>query len=84
VVSEQAIVNHFSHECLEREILNALTTLGADPEHLDPDQLAPVDEFHSGGRQATVEVVSQLGPRPGPRVLDVGSVCARLSACHGH
>ncbi|MGH3720699.1 MAG: class I SAM-dependent methyltransferase [Pseudonocardiaceae bacterium] len=72
-MSEQAIAEHYSHGGLEREILTALTTLGADPEHVDPDQLALVDEFHIGGRAATVELADQLDLRPGSRVLDVGS-----------
>ncbi len=73
VVSEQAIGDHYAQGGLERKILNALTTLGADSEHLDADQLASVDEFHIGGRAATVELVDQLELRPGLRVLDVGS-----------
>jgi SAM-dependent methyltransferase len=73
VVSEQAIGEHYSQGELERKMLNALATLGADPEHLDSDQLAPVDEFHIGGRAATAELVDQLELRPGLRVLDVGS-----------
>ncbi|PZS16298.1 MAG: hypothetical protein DLM60_15670 [Pseudonocardiales bacterium] len=73
VMSEQAIAAHYSQGELGRKILNALTTLGADPEHLDPDQIAPLDEFHIGGRRATVELLDQLDLRPGLRVLDVGS-----------
>ncbi len=72
-MSEQAVVQHYSQGELERRIVDALTTMGADPEHLDSDQLAPVDEFHIGGRRATVELVDQLDLRPGLRVLDVGS-----------
>ncbi|MGB9281242.1 MAG: class I SAM-dependent methyltransferase [Pseudonocardiaceae bacterium] len=72
-MSEQAIGNHYSQGGLERKILDALMTLGADSEYLDTDQLAPVDEFHIGGRAATVELVDQLEMRPGLRVLDVGS-----------
>ncbi|MBV8540303.1 MAG: class I SAM-dependent methyltransferase [Pseudonocardiales bacterium] len=72
-MSEQVIAEHYSHGSLEREILNALTTLGADPEHLDPEQLAPVDEFHIGGRAATVELADRLDLCPGLRVLDIGS-----------
>lgn len=71
--SEQTIAQHYSHGELEREILDALTTAGADPEHLDPDQLAPVDEFHIGGRRATVALADQLDLGAGLRVLDVGS-----------
>lgn len=36
------------------------------------DDLAPVDEFHIGGRQATVELADRLDLRPDLRVLDVG------------
>ncbi|MGH3782992.1 MAG: SAM-dependent methyltransferase, partial [Pseudonocardiaceae bacterium] len=73
VVNAQAIAEYYSQGELGRKILKALTMLGADPEHLDPDQLAPVDEFHIGGRRATVELLDQLDLRPGLRVLDVGS-----------
>lgn len=73
MMNEQAVVQHYSRGGLEQQILDVLTTTDADPEHLDPDQLAPVDEFHIGGRAATVELVNQLDLRPGLRVLDVGS-----------
>jgi SAM-dependent methyltransferase len=72
-VNEQAIAGHYSQAELERKILDALMTLGADLEHLDPDQLATVDEFHIGGRKATVELLDQLDLHPALRVLDVGS-----------
>ncbi|HEY2765810.1 MAG TPA: class I SAM-dependent methyltransferase [Pseudonocardiaceae bacterium] len=72
-MSEQAVAQHYSHGALEQQILDALRMTGADPDHLDPDQLAPVDEFHTGGRPATVELAGQLDLRPGLRVLDVGS-----------
>lgn len=72
-MNEQTVAQHYSRGALEQQILDVLTTMGADPEHLDPDQLAPVDEFHIGGRSATVELVNQLDLRPGLRVLDVGS-----------
>ena len=72
-MNEQAIADHYSQAELERKILNALMTLGADLEHLDPDQLATVDEFHIGGRKATVELLDQLDLHPALRVLDVGS-----------
>ena len=72
-MSNQEVTEHYSQGDLERKILHALTTLGADPERLDPDQLAAVDEFHIGGRRATVELTDQLDLHPGLRVLDVGS-----------
>jgi 2-polyprenyl-3-methyl-5-hydroxy-6-metoxy-1,4-benzoquinol methylase len=72
-MNEQAVAQHYSRGGLEQQILDVLTTVGADLEHLDPDLLAPVDEFHIGGRSATVELAKQLTLRPGLRVLDVGS-----------
>lgn len=82
-----AVVEHYSHGALEQRILGALAVMGADPEHLEPDQLAPVDEFHVGGRSATVELADQLDLRPGLRVLDVGSglggAARYLAGMHG-
>jgi ubiquinone/menaquinone biosynthesis C-methylase UbiE len=72
-MNERAVAQHYSRRGLEQQILDLLTTIGADLEHLDLDQLASVDEFHIGGRSATVELVNQLELRPGLRVLDVGS-----------
>ena len=40
--------------------------------HLTTKDLAPVDEFHIGGRPATVAFAAQFGPRPGMRLLDIG------------
>lgn len=70
---EASVARHYAHGALEAQILDALATMGADPEHLRPEQLAPVDEFHIGGRPATVALTDQMDLRPGQRVLDIGS-----------
>jgi ubiquinone/menaquinone biosynthesis C-methylase UbiE len=72
-MNERAVAQHYSRGGLEQQILDVLMTIGADLEYLDPEQLAPVDEFHIGGRPATVELVTQLDLQPGLHVLDVGS-----------
>ena len=69
---EQAVARHYAHGSLEQTILNALAAAGKDPNHLTIKDLAPVDEFHVGGRQATVAFAGQFGLRPGMRLLDVG------------
>jgi ubiquinone/menaquinone biosynthesis C-methylase UbiE len=69
---EQAVARHYAHGSLEESILNALAAAGKDVNHLAPKDLAPVDEFHVGGRQATVAFAEQFGLRPGMRLLDVG------------
>ncbi|QEX22186.1 SAM-dependent methyltransferase [Hypericibacter adhaerens] len=69
---EAGVSGHYSHGALERAILAALQSSGKDPDRLTPADLAPVDEFHIGGRLATVEFTAQLGFKPGLRLLDIG------------
>jgi ubiquinone/menaquinone biosynthesis C-methylase UbiE len=69
---DQAVVRHYAHGSLEETILNALAAAGKDVNRLAPKDLAPVDEFHVGGRQATIAFAEQFGPRPGMRLLDIG------------
>ena len=45
---------------------------GIDEKNLRPEDLAPVDEFHIGGREATAKAVAAMGLRPDMRVLDAG------------
>jgi len=68
----QVVADHYRRPALGDVILRALKETGKDVEHLTPDDLAPVDEFHSGGRNATVRL-AQLAEIDGfQRVLDVG------------
>ncbi len=69
---EQAVALHYAHGSLEQALLNALAMAGRDVERLSLKDLAPVDEFHIGGRQATVDFAACFGARPGMRLLDVG------------
>jgi len=69
---EQAVAQHYAHGSLEESILNALAAAGKDVNRLTPKDLAPVDEFHVGGRLATVAFAEQFAPRPGMRLLDIG------------
>jgi len=70
---EQSVVQHYSHGALERTVLAALAASGKDLDRLTLADLAPVDEFHIGGRQATIDFAEQLGLEPGLSLLDVGS-----------
>ena len=64
--SAQAVADHYKRRALGDVILAALTAAGKDIEHLTPDDLAPVDEFHSGGRNATMRL-AQLAQINGSR-----------------
>lgn len=70
---DRSIARHYAHGDLETAILGALAAAGKDPDALTPDDLAPVDEFHIGGRQATKDLSAQLDLPRGARVLDIGS-----------
>ena len=69
---EQAVARHYAHGSLEETILSALAAAGKDLNRLTPKDLAPVDEFHVGGRQATIAFAQEFGLRPGMRLLDIG------------
>jgi SAM-dependent methyltransferase len=64
---------HYTTRDLGAAILAVLQAMGKDIEHLTPDDLAPVDEFHGGQRPATVQLAELAGITGGERVLDVGS-----------
>jgi ubiquinone/menaquinone biosynthesis C-methylase UbiE len=69
---EQAVARHYAHGSLEESILAALAAAGKDLNHLTTKDLAPVDEFHVGGRPATIAFAEQFAPQPGMRLLDIG------------
>jgi hypothetical protein len=57
---------------LGQTILDALAASGKHLEALTIDDLAPLDQFHGGGKGATVRLARLAGLTPGMRVLDVG------------
>jgi ubiquinone/menaquinone biosynthesis C-methylase UbiE len=67
------VQRHYGRGDLLETILEALRGAGKDPDHLQPEELAPLDEFHVRGREATLELARQLALGPETRVLDVGS-----------
>ena len=67
------VEEHYESPDLGAAILAALAAAGKDVEHLTPDDLAAVDEFHSGQRQATIRLGELVGFTGRERVLDVGS-----------
>jgi MPBQ/MSBQ methyltransferase len=70
---EQAVETHWTVTNLGDTILAVLQQMGKDIETLTPADLAPIDEFHIRGREATQELASRTGVRSDWDVLDVGS-----------
>lgn len=69
---ETLVARHYAQPDLEGKILRALAAAGKDPDRLAASDLAPVDEFHTGGRDATIAFADELGFEEGMRILDVG------------
>lgn len=67
------VEDHYTRPDLGEVILAALQAAGKDLDHLSPDDLAPVDEFHGGQRPATIRLAGLVGFTGNERVLDVGS-----------
>lgn len=70
---ERQVAAHYTRGSLAQSILAALRTMGKDTEQLTVADLAPVDEFHIGGRQATIDFAAEMGIRRGMHLLDIGS-----------
>lgn len=68
----QAADGYWGRAGLGKAILDALSAQGKNLDALTVDDLAPLDQFHGGGKPATVRLAQLAGLTPGTRVLDVG------------
>jgi SAM-dependent methyltransferase len=63
---------HYTQGGLIEAIRTGLAALGKTTDAVSIDDLAPVDEFHIGGRKASEDFLGQLGLTAATHVLDVG------------
>ena len=75
---EEAVAGHYGRSGLAERILATAARLAAEKTgdeggRLAARDLAPVDEFHIGGIDATERFLAKLDPAPGARWLDIGS-----------
>jgi SAM-dependent methyltransferase len=66
------VATQYTHGALLRAILDGVQQLGKSPDTVNVEDLAPVDEFHIGGRVATKDFLDQLDIAADDHVLDVG------------
>jgi ubiquinone/menaquinone biosynthesis C-methylase UbiE len=70
---DDTIEEHYTMQDLAEAIFTGLKQAGKDLNNLKQEDLAPVDEFHIRGREATVELAQQLDLNASKHILDVGS-----------
>jgi ubiquinone/menaquinone biosynthesis C-methylase UbiE len=71
-LAREEVERHYGRGRILDSIVASLREAGKDPALLTPADLAPVDEFHIRGREATVELAGRASLKPGLRALDVG------------
>ena len=83
------IETQYSTGASRQSIEQALIAAGKDLDHLRPEDLALLEDFHTMGRIATAQLVDLAGITPGDEVLDAGSgiggtarYVAERSRCH--
>lgn len=73
MVEKQKVEEHYRSDALMGRLQAALSDAGLMDGKLTVEQLAPLDQFHSRGLLATVELAKALSPHANERVLDIGS-----------
>jgi MPBQ/MSBQ methyltransferase len=68
----RSVNEHYGRPDLGAVIVDALRAAGKDPDALTPDDLAPVDQFHTGGKASTLDLARLAALEVGMWVLDVG------------
>ena len=68
----QAINQYWGRRDFAQTVLAALASAGKDVSRLTIDDLAPSDQFHGGGKPATVRLARLAAFAPGSHVLDGG------------
>ncbi len=70
--NDKAVSEHYLHGNLLNAIQASLAKLGKTIDNVTIEDLAPVDEFHIGGRLATENFLGQLNLSQKDHILDVG------------
>ena len=71
-ISSNSATNHWSRTGLAEALRDIIRESGRSWDDLSVVDLAPLDQFHGDGREATLSLARLLGPALGTRVLDVG------------
>src|SRR5258708_3673608 len=73
MIEAAKVAQHYGRDDLTERLKAALTAAGLGEKQVSPEDLAPLDQFHSRGLAATVELAQALGIERHALVLDIGS-----------
>lgn len=73
MASDRDVATHYSRGDLLARLNAALREDGADPVRPSQDALAPYDQFHGRGLEATQELAALISAGPADHLLDIGS-----------
>jgi len=71
-ILEEKVAAHYHQTDLLEAIINGLKISGANPDAPSLEDLAPVDEFHTAGRAATIMALDMVPMMSGKHILDAG------------
>jgi len=71
--TDREVSAHYSQGNLLSRLNAALMEDGVDPDHPSMEALAPYDQFHGRGLEATLEMAGLVQGGPADHILDVGS-----------
>ncbi len=71
-MDDKAINKHYGISGILNSILDGLESSGKDLHSLEPNDLSLIDEFHTRGKESTVEIANLAQLQPHHNVLDVG------------
>jgi ubiquinone/menaquinone biosynthesis C-methylase UbiE len=71
-MDDQAINEHYGISGILNSILDGLEASGKNLHTLEPNDLSPIDEFHTRGKESTIEIANLAQLQPHHLVLDVG------------
>ena len=72
-MTDTEISTHYSKGDLLARLNAALTDDGVDPGRPSAEALAPYDQFHGRGLEATLDLAKLVHASPGDHILDIGS-----------
>lgn len=73
MTADREIAAHYTRGNLLTRLNAALVEDGADPARPTLETLAPYDQFHGRGLEATLEIAELMTAGPGTHMLDIGS-----------